>query len=953
MVAVSGPYAEILRALQILTPPGGIFEVRALDPWTARGYYDSDHLEEAATAIDALDATREYAGIYVTLNPPNRALLARCANRIATRLPKKASSTGDDDIVRRRWFIVDVDPARPSGISSTDGEHEAALEATERISRFLTEYYDFPAPIRADSGNGAHLLYRIDLPNDQESLNLIDRCLAALAAMFDRDRTEDAIGWDVDPQVSNASRISKLYGTVCRKGDDTPERPHRRSKLLSVPDEIEVVSAETLRGLAARAPEEETQPADRPRSGGCGPGIVLDEWLREHGASLPAYHAKSRSKYQTFYEFEVCPWDPAHRDRSAWVGQLTSGALDSGCHHKGCHGRKWHDLRDLVEPKRPKTSQSRITPTARVGNNCPPATTPSAPTTATTPATEATDPLEALYDVSQSGRITIRYPRVAALVHEEMHTISFNDTLYVYEDGMYSEDKGRISARVKEILETIGYDGPMSTVRREVLAYLLAEDPQPDYPFNHVPWHLSVKNGVIQVDPETYEVRLVPHSPKFAFSYQLPVAYDPVADATFIRQVFEQWVEPEDVPYLLHPPAVAILQSWGIKQKQAFLFEGSHDGGKTTYCEFLYGFFGAGTYSQVDLHRLGEDRFALADLEHKMANIHDEMRAVAVRSAEIFKNLTGGLYHRIERKHENGRHVTLPAVHMFTCNRPPKVDDLDDDAFWSRWVYVVFPNQFPRDDAFKATLCTDANQSAFLNTVLNLVVAVMKDPRALQRMDADEVKQRWTMAADATIKFLWAHFERDATATIPKEEVYAAYLRHCQGNGFTARALSTFSADLNRAGIVGVRPRRGKDRVQAYQGIRWKSDSPLASSGQGGQGISNLMTCEKKEGTCNDHIRINNVGCPPDHPDQPPSADTTVEADPGGQPLDKAKVKYSPDPADYADLRRIEFNQRCAACDKQGVAYREKALPFTVTRGTRGLCGTCYEALVQAAETGP
>lgn len=562
------------------------------------------------------------------------------------------------------------------------------------------------------------------------------------------------------------------------------------------------------------------------------------------------------------------------------------------------------------------------------------------------------DPLEALYDITRTGRIDIRYPKVAAFIHEEMRTISFNDTLYVYEDGMYSEDKGRIAARVKEILEAIGYDGPMSTVRREVLAYLLAENPQTDYPFNHVPYHLSVKNGVLQVDPETYEIRLVPHSPDFAFSYQLPVTYDPAADTTFIRQVFEQWVEPEDVPYLLHPPVVAILQSWGIKQKQAFLFEGSHDGGKTTYCEFLYGFFGAGTYSQVDLHRLGEDRFALADLEHKMANIHDEMRAVAVRSAEIFKNLTGGLYHRIERKHENGRHVTLPAVHMFTCNRPPKVDDLDDDAFWSRWVYVVFPNQFPRDDTFKATLCTAANQSAFLNTVLNLVVAVMKDPRALQRMDADEVKQRWTMAADATIKFLWAHFDRDATATIPKEEVYAAYLRYCQENGIVARAFNTFSADLNRAGIVGVRPRRGKVRVQVYQGIQWKTDSPLASSGQGGQGISNLIACEKKEGacekkegTCSDHIRINNVGVPPDHPDQPPGDDTLEEAKPGGHSLDKAKVKYSPDPADYADLRRIEFNQRCAACDKQGVVYREKAATFNARRGTAGLCKACYEAL--------
>jgi len=359
--APPNPREEIYQALTILTPPGGVFEVRALGDRTASGYFDADHLEDAAKAIEALDAPGIYHGIYITLNPVNSALLSRRANRIETRLSSKDATTSDADITRRRWFPVDVDPRRPSGIGSSDEEHAAALKVARNVAGFLTEFCRFPPALVADSGNGAHLLYRIDLPNDDATRTLIERCLKALGAAFDKPPAEDRPGWEIDQTPFNASRIWKLYGTVARKGDNTPERPHRRSRILEVPETIEVVQAAALERLAALAPEEEQprQPA-RPRSDRSGPD--LDEWLKEYGASLPPYRAKNKPGFRSFYVFDVCPWDPSHRDRSAYMGQLTSGPLIAGCHHNGCSGRTWHDLRALVEPKRPKPTPVRKEP---------------------------------------------------------------------------------------------------------------------------------------------------------------------------------------------------------------------------------------------------------------------------------------------------------------------------------------------------------------------------------------------------------------------------------------------------------------------------------------------------------------------------------------------------------------------------------------------------------------
>jgi hypothetical protein len=86
-----------------------------------------------------------------------------------------------------------------------------------------------------DSGNGAHLLYRADLPNDSRATNLVKGILAGVAA---RCATDDIA---VDQTVFNAARITKLYGTLVCKGDNLPDRPHRRSRLLEIPDDLPVL----------------------------------------------------------------------------------------------------------------------------------------------------------------------------------------------------------------------------------------------------------------------------------------------------------------------------------------------------------------------------------------------------------------------------------------------------------------------------------------------------------------------------------------------------------------------------------------------------------------------------------------------------------------------------------------------------------------------------------------
>lgn len=225
----SGPQAdraEIARALALLYEPGDVVELRVPKTrhGTLSGYFDDfDALADHAARLSGT-----VAGVYVTLNPVKSELLARAVNRVE-RYAKV--TTSDADILARHWMLFDFDPRRASGISASDAEHEAALTAARSARTWLTTRRGFPAEslVLADSANGAHLLARVALENTLAATSLVRRCLEAVALHCN---TADVM---LDTTVHNAARIGKLYGTLGAKGDGTPARPHRLSRLLEIP----------------------------------------------------------------------------------------------------------------------------------------------------------------------------------------------------------------------------------------------------------------------------------------------------------------------------------------------------------------------------------------------------------------------------------------------------------------------------------------------------------------------------------------------------------------------------------------------------------------------------------------------------------------------------------------------------------------------------------------------
>jgi hypothetical protein len=269
------------------------------------------------------------SAIYVTLNRVDPALLARTNNELQVS-KKGGGRTADVDIIRLDNLLIDIDAAPKSGISTTNAEKAAAKEPLDAVVAFLTER-GFPEPMVADSGNGYHAIYAIDLP--VEDAPIVSGVLNALAERFDHGKVR------VDRTVGNPSRITKLYGTMVRKGAKGDDRPWRLSGILSVPENRVTVPRDLLVALASEAKTEDKVKTSDRFGDYTGRYLDVDSYAEDNG-----YGVKGRKKLDNG-DVMHC-WSIASSILPTLTGKPQSSRSPTAlygdqCYHNSCQGKGW------------------------------------------------------------------------------------------------------------------------------------------------------------------------------------------------------------------------------------------------------------------------------------------------------------------------------------------------------------------------------------------------------------------------------------------------------------------------------------------------------------------------------------------------------------------------------------------------------------------------------------
>lgn len=320
----------ILTNLLTLHAPGDIVEIRSIDPKpTVSGYFraDSPNIETELRRFP----NRTF---YQTLNPVNPACYSRGQREMLLNYPKE--TTSDKDILGYSWILIDADPVRPSGVSSTDEEKEKARQVSRKIYAHLKSI-GFCDPIAADSGNGYHLLYRIQA--ELSSKDAIADFLKVLDLWFSNDSVL------IDTAVYNPARITKLYGTIARKGANSQERPHRVSRILHVPNPIQTTPMALIKAVAGEISKMVPSEPSSPRR--TSSAFDMDAFLASHHIEVAK---KVTTPSNVKYILKECPFNCEHKAPDAAVFVESNGRLGFKCFHNGCSEYGWHEFRAKVDP---------------------------------------------------------------------------------------------------------------------------------------------------------------------------------------------------------------------------------------------------------------------------------------------------------------------------------------------------------------------------------------------------------------------------------------------------------------------------------------------------------------------------------------------------------------------------------------------------------------------------
>lgn len=331
---------------------------------------------------------------------------------------------------------------------------------------------------------------------------------------------------------------------------------------------------------------------------------------------------------------------------------------------------------------------------------------------------------------------------------ETYHIITVNNQLYVYEDGYYQQDEKIIERKMIELFPAI-----KQTQRAEVLAYIRIK--------THIRSEdLKVKPYIINLRNTRYDIRsgkCLEFSPDVIEFDRIPVTYDPSAYCADLDKMLNRvFLGDREVINLFEEMVGACLLKRNSYQK-AFILIGSGSNGKSTILDMIEEFLGPRNYSSLPLEKV-TDRFNMAELENRLANIGDDIDNVTIRDSGTLKKMISGESITVERKGERPFKLSPYATHIYSANAIPRSFD-KSDGFYRRWLFIPFNAKFSAEDPdydplIEEKITTDNALSYLLNIGIRGATRLIKRGRFTEPESVKEALEHYKTENSTTLSWI-------------------------------------------------------------------------------------------------------------------------------------------------------------------------------------------------------
>jgi putative DNA primase/helicase len=399
--------------------------------------------------------------------------------------------------------------------------------------------------------------------------------------------------------------------------------------------------------------------------------------------------------------------------------------------------------------------------------------------------------------------------------------LSEGGELHYYDRGRYRPGgKVQIKRLVKQALITCDREGLFTRYRaNEVYAYIAADAGRlwPTPP----PGKMSLLNGIIDYDTR----ELLPHTPVYLSTLQLPVKYDPAADCPAWLLRNSQWfpADAQQTPWELLAWAIR----WDINLQKAALLIGDGENGKSRFLAGFKAFLGARNVAALSLQQIEKSRWATHHLYGKQANICSDLPSKHLETSSTFKAITGGDLTPAEVKHgelyEYRPHVRL----IFSANQALESKDASR-AFYRRWLVIPFEASFSAAErlpeaVIDGELAAPSELSGALNRALDAMPDVMRRGIAetpSMRRAHQEIRQ----VTDPLEVWLDANLIELPDAYTIKGDLLKAYNAAARAKGWNVLTDAQFGRRVKewRPDISEGQRRVGDSRPTTWEGIGLK-----------------------------------------------------------------------------------------------------------------------------------
>ena len=306
---------------------------------------------------------------------------------------------------------------------------------------------------------------------------------------------------------------------------------------------------------------------------------------------------------------------------------------------------------------------------------------------------------------------------------------------------------------------------------------------KPDHEFNlGNPETVNCLNGELELQGGKWTLRT--HCREHYRTTQIPVEYNPQADAPLFRAFLEQ-VFRDDPDRLDKIKAILELMGYTLmshaRHELFAMLIGPGANGKSVLLAILEGL--AGVENVAGVQPANFDRsFQRAHLHQKLANIVTELKQGEVIADAELKAITSGEPSTVEHKFKDPFVMRPFATCWFGTNHMPHTRDFSE-ALFRRATILQFNRTFAKheqDPQLKGKLL--AELPGILNMALTAYAQALTDGFTAPA-SSEAAKQEWRLEADQVAQFVDDVCNRDPQARSTAGEVFSAYRDWAVSNG--------------------------------------------------------------------------------------------------------------------------------------------------------------------------